>query len=100
MKTKTIEYIWSGYRSGQQRPCHRILTRSKRTLAKYEAINAVGFTDGTRMYLNVRDPERGEKEIHGYDSLFDEIFAEGLTGFVHVEQLRRDTISATPSQPL
>lgn len=87
MKTKAIEYVWSGYRSSQRRPCHRVITRRKATLDKYKTIAGIAFTDGTNMSLAVRDAVRGEQPIHGYDKLFDNIFAKGLTGYIHVDQL-------------
>lgn len=80
-----VEGIWSGYRSSQQRPCHRrVVSRWKaEALSK---ITAVQFTDNTTMTVTVRPAEKYEKvkEIHGYDDLLDDALHKRLEGWIRV----------------
>lgn len=79
-KRFVVECVWSGYHSGQSRPCHRTVETYGRD--KYEKLHSIRFTDGTYMDVSVRDCAPREKvtEIHGYDRLFDKILAAGLEG--------------------
>ena len=83
-KRFVVECEWSGYHSGQQHICHRTVHTYGRE--KYEAIQAVVFTDGTDMSVRVRDCEPREKveEKKGYVSLLGKIIRQGKTGRVNV----------------
>ena len=64
-----LEATWRGYRSSQDRPCHRmVITRPK----AYEGLRQINFTDGTAMYVSIRPCKFREKvePIHGYDETF------------------------------
>ena len=71
-----IEGVWSGYTSSQQRVVHRrVHGRAFKKLRMWaEKMHAIYFTDGTALYLKVRDckPRERVKEIRGYDSLISE----------------------------
>ena len=84
-----LEGTWSGYRSGQERVCHRRILKSKRSVEFWEPIHAVVFTDGTTMTMTIRECKPREKvtEIHGYDSLLMKFKCRGMTGYCHVSQL-------------
>lgn len=87
IKRYVLEAIWSGYNSSQIKPCHRIVLRNPK---EYENIKRIIFTDGTYMSINIRpclDREK-IKEIHGYDSLFDDIICQNLTGFINVMDVK------------
>jgi len=81
-----LEGIWSGYNSSQKQPCHRTVTKSPNL---YKDIHSVVFTDNTWMSVSLRPCKPREKviEIHGYDSLFNEIIDKKLTGTISVENL-------------
>lgn len=84
-----VEGEWSGYTSGQRRIVHReVLSHSRE---KYEAISSIVYTDGTCLVLRVRDAKPREKveQIRGYTSLIRDVITSGLTGRVHVSQLRQ-----------
>ena len=72
-KRYVIEGEWSGYTSGQQRVVHRTVHPAsfKKLRAWVEKSRAIHFTDGTSLYLRVRDckPRERVQQIHGYDSL-------------------------------
>lgn len=71
-----IEGEWSGYQSSQQRVVHRTVHKGnwKKLRAWAEQARAIRYTDGTSLWLTVRDckPHERVKEIHGYDSLIRE----------------------------
>ena len=71
-----IEGEWSGYRSSQQRVVHRTVHQPgfKKLLAWAEKTHAIAYTDGTQLYIRVRDckPRERIKELHGYDSLIQD----------------------------
>jgi len=71
-----IEGEWSGYRSSQQRVVHRTVHGGgyKKLREWAEKTHAISYTDGTQLYISVRDckPREKVKEIHGYDSLIKE----------------------------
>lgn len=76
MKRFVIEGEWSGYRSSQQRIVHRTVHSAsyKKLRAWVEKTHAIYYTDGTALYLSVRDckPRERVKAIHGYDSLISD----------------------------
>ena len=71
-----IEGEWSGYRSSQQRIVHR--TVHKATFTKLRAwaekTHAIYYTDGTALYIKVRDckPRERVQQIPGYVSLIND----------------------------
>lgn len=83
-----IECIWSGYRASQARPCHRVVV-SKAEAMRYKDVQGVRFTDGTTMYVSIRQakPREQVEEIHGYDRLFSAIFSQKLGGWVNVNDV-------------
>lgn len=86
-----VECIWSGYTASQARPCYRRIIR-KGEAYWYRGITAIQFTDNTTMSVKVRAclPREKVQEIRGYDSLFESIFREKLSGFVRVADLHED----------
>jgi hypothetical protein len=68
-----IDGEWSGYRSEQQRVVHRSVHAGsfKKLRAWVKKTRAIRYTDGTSLYLTVRDckPRERVKEILGYKSL-------------------------------
>jgi hypothetical protein len=81
-----LEGTWSGYRSSQERVCHREVIKTPEYPVK-----SIRFTDNTMLWLSVRPAKRGEKvvPIRGYDTLLSECRIFGLTGFVTVDQVSR-----------
>ena len=81
-----LEAIWSGYHSGQSKPCHRTVTRRP---GLYKDIKSVIFADNTHMTVSLRECKPREKvhEIHGYNQLFDKIIGRGLTGHIRIEDM-------------
>ena len=71
-----IEGTWSGYTSAQSRVVHRTVHHAafKRLRAWCEATHGIRYTDGTMLYLSVRDakPRERVKEERGYASLIEE----------------------------
>ena len=64
-----LEATWRGYRSNQDRPCHReVITKPE----AYEGLALINFTDGTLMRVSIRPCKPREKVllIHGYDTIF------------------------------
>lgn len=78
-----IEGEWSGYRPAQQRCVHRTAHSVKeRQFRKFvESMQAIEFTDGTHLWLSVRDakPRERIKQIHGYDSLIRACYVHGVS---------------------
>ena len=70
-----IEGEWSGYRSGQQRVVHRTVHAGsyKKLRAWAEKTHAIYYTDGTALYLSVRDckPRERVAQIKGYVELIN-----------------------------
>lgn len=85
-----IEGEWSGYHSHQQRVVHRTVHRaSEKKLREWaEKTYGIRYTDGTMLYLRVRDCRPRERviEIHGYDSLIGKCFAQGVTQVVDLKE--------------
>jgi hypothetical protein len=73
-----VEGTWSGYSSSQSRVCHRTVHKGafKKLRAWCEKTHAIYYTDGTALYLAVRDckPREKVKEIHCYDDLIRKCF--------------------------
>lgn len=72
-KRFVIEGTWSGYISAQGRVVHRTVHSAalKSLRAWVEKTHGILYTDGTMLYLTVRDtkPRERVKQIHGYDGL-------------------------------
>lgn len=77
-----IEGEWSGYTSAQQRVVHRQVypASRKRLRAWAEKTHGILYTDGTMLYLTVRDtkPRERVKEIRGYTRLIEDCFFLGV----------------------
>lgn len=82
------EAIWSGYKAGQSKVCHRVIVTKSRG-ERLAAITGVYFTDGTNMITSLRHLKPREKvqEIHGYDLVFDKALAKGLRGWISVNDV-------------
>lgn len=79
-----LEGTWSGYTSAQSRVAHRRVYHIagwRKLRAWAEKTHAITFTDGTQLYISVRDcaPHERVKQIHGYDSLIDSCRDHGVT---------------------
>ena len=81
-KRFVIEGEWSGYRSSQQRVVHRTVHNgSDKSLRDWaERTYGIRYTDGTLLYLSVRDckPRERIKQIHGYDSLIRDCHSKNV----------------------
>lgn len=77
-----IEGEWSGYRSSQQRIVHRTVhSGSFKKLREWAEKNfAIHFTDGTSLYLTVRDakPRERVQVINGYGGLIADCAMYGV----------------------
>jgi hypothetical protein len=84
-----LEGTWSGYRSGQERVCHRRILKSMKSVEFWEPIHAVVFTDNTTMTMRIREAKPREKveEIKGYDALLMDFKIAGMTGYCYVRDL-------------
>lgn len=86
-----IEGTWSGYRSSQQRVVHRTVHKGnrKKLRAWAEETHGIGYTDGTMLYLTVRDckPREKVKEIKGYVELINRCFTYDVTSVAQVNDL-------------
>lgn len=75
-KRFVIEGTWSGYRSGQQRIVHRqAYPSSRKQLREWaERVGGIAYTDGTFLWLSVRDckPRERIQEIRGYSKLIED----------------------------
>lgn len=73
-----IEGTWSGYRSSQQRVCHRTVHKGseKNFRAWAEKTYSISYTDGTCLILSVRDclPRERVKPINGYTQLIKDCY--------------------------
>lgn len=73
-----IEGMWSGYRSGQERVCHRTVHKAseKKLRAWAEQIHSISYTDGTCLILSVKDclPRERVKTINGYTQLIKDCY--------------------------
>jgi hypothetical protein len=71
-----IEGEWSGYRSSQRQVAHRMVYSAarKKLRAWAEKNHAIRYTDGTCLYITVRDckPRERVQEIRGYESLIED----------------------------
>lgn len=92
MKPKrfVIEGEWSGYRSSQQRVVHRqVYPGGRNKLREWaEKTHGIRYTDGTMLYLTVRDckPRERVKEIRGYTSLIEDCFHNQVSSVAELQQ--------------
>lgn len=88
-----LEGEWSGYTSAQRRIVHRtVYAPSLRKFREWaEKTHALYFTDGTALYLTVRDckPRERVQEIRGYDRLIGDCQAFGVVRVADLPELRR-----------
>jgi hypothetical protein len=78
-----IEGTWSGYIGSQQRIVHRWVHDSKRDAALRrwaDVAHAVHFTDGTALFIGVRDckPRERVQRIDGYRTMIAECCRYGV----------------------
>ena len=78
-----IEGEWSGYSSAQRRVVHRkVYEGSRKKLRAWaESTHAIHYTDGTSLYLRVRDckPRERVSVIDGYTRLIEDCAHYGVT---------------------
>lgn len=76
MSRFVIEGTWLGYRSSQDRVVHRSVHReAERRLRKWaESHHSIGYSDGTRLILSVRDCKPRERvgQMLGYMKLIND----------------------------
>lgn len=86
-----VEGTWSGYTSGQRRVVHREVVNHKRAEAIRE-LHMIRYTDGTCLYLSVRElayREKAEKPINGYKSLIDDCLRHGVNSVSDLQEARK-----------
>lgn len=83
-----LEGEWSGYRSSQQRIVHREVVSAKRA-ERLKNLHSIRYTDGTCLYIEVREAKFREKiiPIKGYTSLISRAERTGKS-YVTVEELK------------
>ena len=102
LRRPVVECIWSGYRSSQERPCHRTVNSWYANILNRNGVRCIRFTDGTTMSVKVREANPREKvaQIAGYDQLLGDIARMGLTGYVSIDQVQSARAqSANPTTP-
>jgi len=93
-----IEGTWSGYHSGQERVAHRTVYKaSRKKLREWaEKTHGIRYTDGTMLYLSVRDckPRERVREINGYVSLIEDCAyfgVDSVQGVIDGQKLARES---------
>lgn len=78
-----IEGTWSGYTEAQSRVVHRqVYPGSRKRLREWaEKTSAIYYTDGTALFLSVRDckPRERVEEKRGYTSLIEDCAHYGVS---------------------
>jgi hypothetical protein len=76
-----LEGEWSGYTSAQRQIVHREVITGKR-VTRLKALHGIRYTDGTMLYLHVREakPREAVQPKDGYGSLIRQ--AERMIGSV------------------
>lgn len=96
-----IEGEWSGYTSRQQRVVHRqVYPSSRKSLRAWaEKTHAIHHTDGTALFISVRDckPRERVQEIKGYTSLIEDCAFYGVVS-VDALQAAKDARKAKLSE--
>ena len=97
-----IEGTWSGYRSSQQRVVHRTVHKGnmKRLRAWAEKTRGIQYTDGTMLYLTVRDckPREKVKEIKGYAKLIQDCLLYDVSSVTELEEQESMTRAEAKAQ--
>lgn len=90
-----IEGIWSGYVSSQSRVVHREVTRDASRAEWARKAGCIIYTDGTRLFLDVRDakPRERVREVRGYSDLIDDCVFYGVNTVAALTKAR-----ATPAR--
>lgn len=79
MSRYVLEGEWSGYTSSQQRVVHREVV-SKKLADQAKQLHNIVYTDGTSLYVRVREAKPREQIQHidhAYGSLIREAIAKG-----------------------
>lgn len=87
MTRYVLEGEWSGYRSSQRRIVHREVVSAKRA-ERLKNLHSIQYTDGTCLYIEVREAKYREKitPIRGYSSLISQAEHTGKS-YVTVKEL-------------
>jgi hypothetical protein len=87
MKRYIIEGKWSGYTSAQQRVVHRTVTVSTKLADKIKTLESIQFTDGTSLYITVREAKYREKvEIKdSYTNLINKCISQNKTKVIDLD---------------
>lgn len=92
-----IEGTWSGCTSAQERVVHRSVHSASRKRLRVWADETFGirYTDGTTLYLKVRDckPRERVKEENGYGSLIEDCAHYGVSS---VDALQAARVATRP----
>lgn len=74
-----VEGVWTGYTAAQRHVVHRTVHFGDP--ARYEALKAIRYTDGTSLLISVRALDRGERvsTLHGYDTLIADCIRYGVS---------------------
>lgn len=87
-----IEGTWSGYTSSQSRVVHRTVHSPswKKLRAWADAAHGICYTDGTMLYLTVRDckPRERVHQIKGYDSLIMDCYYANVNSVAALQRVR------------
>jgi hypothetical protein len=77
-----LEGEWSGYTSSQQRIVHRE-TIGRARFERLKALHKIVYTDGTALYVTVREAQPGERVMvrDSYGALIREAEASGKSVF-------------------
>ena len=68
-----LEATWIGYRSSQDRICHRTFVPKKFAEQVAQICPMITFSDGTHLRITISDarPSKNKKVIHNYDDLIN-----------------------------
>lgn len=88
MKRYVLEANWHGYRSSQDHAVHREVISPKKAEMMRDLVG-VRFTDGTTMYVTVREAKYREKvsPIIGYREVLDSCYYNKRKGVVNVMEV-------------
>lgn len=92
-----IEGVWSGYTGSLGHVVHRTVhpASCKSLRAWAEEVQAIHYTDGTALFLSVRDckPYERVEQIHGYDSLIRDCHFYNVTGVEALGRVKRKEVA-------
>lgn len=88
MSRFVIEGTWSGYTSSQSRVVHRQVYSDKKLRAWAEKTSGIRYTDGTMLFLSVRDckPRERVEEKKGYTRLINDCFRQGVSSVADLKE--------------